>query len=118
MPAERLRPPHDLGSVLALRRMRAPRPAPPPRQVRLTAGKVPGAYHVSASNGASQGPVAGRGARGRSGSEGAQVGRGGAKEITLEAVVSDPWAGLERNGPGEGVEYTRFTWMEQAKKVP
>lgn len=60
--------PHDPGRTLALRRMRAPHPAPPPRRARPAAGKVPGASDVSAPTRASRNrTAAGRGALGRRG---------------------------------------------------
>lgn len=107
--------PHDPGRALALRRMRAPRPAPPPRLARPAAGKVPGASDVSAPTRAAEGrTAAGRGARRRRGPEGAQVERGRGQWDHPEAAVWGGWAlgdrlpGLERSGPGEEIEYREF----------
>lgn len=111
MPAERLRPPHDPGSVKALWRMRAPRPAPPPRQARRTAGKVPGASDVSAPNGASQGR-AGRGEtrrwgvwfRNRPGGEGRGYGDNPEASV-LELFEGGGPTGLARSGHRDRVEF-------------
>lgn len=119
VPAERLRPPHDPGSVSALWRMRAPRPAPPPRQARRTAGKVPGASDVSAPSVASQ-SRAGRGEtrlwgawfRDRPGGEGR--GYGDHPEASaLDLSEGGGPAGLAMSGHRDRVEY-REVHMNEA----